>query len=67
VRTFRLIRDEDVSGVSGTGYIARGYAFFGLAFLRWIGEWPTLTIHWRGIKSVEAVHGHSGRTRIVWD
>lgn len=69
MRRFELHRDEDVSGVSGTGVVAEGVAFSGdgPVALRWTSEWPTSVVfHDRGIKSLEAVHGHNGRTRIVW-
>lgn len=69
MRRFELHRDEDVSGVSGTGLVAEGVAFSddGPVALRWISEWPTSVVfHDRGIESLEAVHGHNGRTRIVW-
>ena len=69
VRRFELHRDEDVSGVSGTGIVAEGVAFSdgGPVALRWTSEWPTSVVfHDRGEESLEAVHGHNGRTRIVW-
>lgn len=69
MRRFELHRDEDVSGVSGTGVVAEGVAFSdgGPVALRWTSEWPTSVVfHDRGVESLEAVHGHNGRTRIVW-
>ena len=67
-RAFLLVRDEDVTGVSGTGVVAEGVQFFdGTVALRWLGEWPTSVVfHDRGIEAVEHVHGHNGATRIVW-
>lgn len=67
-RTFVLVRDEDVTGVSGTGVVAEGVEFSdGVVALRWTSDWPTSVVfHERGMASVEAVHGHGGRTRIVW-
>lgn len=67
-RAFVLERDEDVSGVSGTGVVAQGVQFIdGTVALRWLSAWPTSVVfHDRGIEAVEAVHGHDGRTRIVW-
>lgn len=68
MRRFELHRDEDVSGVSGTGVVAEGVVFTdGPAVLRWTSEWPTSVVwHDRGVESVEQIHGHDGRTRIVW-
>jgi hypothetical protein len=65
---FELHRDTDVSGVSGTGVVAEGVEFSsGVVALTWLSEWPTSVVfHDRGIESVQAVHGHDGKTRIVW-
>lgn len=67
-RAFVLQRDEDISGVSGTGIVAGGVVFHdGTVALRWYSDWPTSVVfHERGIESVEKIHGHDGRTRIVW-
>jgi hypothetical protein len=69
VRTFRLVRTVDVSGVSGTGDVAEGVEFSdGTVALRWLSQWPTSVVfHDRGIEAVEAIHGHGGATRIVYD
>lgn len=68
MRRFQLHRDEDVSGVSGTGVVAEGVAFEGdVVAMRWLGGFPTSVVfHDRGVKSLQTVHGHDGRTRIVW-
>jgi len=67
-RRFELHRDEDVSGISGTGVVAEGVVFRdGVGSLRWLTEWPTSVVFYdRGAEAIEAVHGHNGRTRIVW-
>lgn len=68
LRRFELHRNEDVSGVSGTGVVAWGVEFpDGTVALRWNTDWPTSVVfHDRGVEAVEHVHGHSGATRIVW-
>jgi hypothetical protein len=68
MRAFVLVRDEDVTGISGTGIVAEGIEFTGgVVALRWLSEFPTSVVfHDRGMKSVEAVHGHGGLTRVVW-
>lgn len=68
IRRFVLERSEDVSGVSGTGIVAEGCVFSdGAVVMRWTSEWPTSVVwHDRGVESLEHVHGHNGRTRIVW-
>jgi hypothetical protein len=75
MRTFRLVRDHDVSGVSGTGTVAEGVEFSdGVVALRWIvppgnkgSGFPTSVVfHDNGMASVEQIHGHSGATRIEY-
>jgi hypothetical protein len=68
MRAFVLRRTEDISGVSGTGDVAEGAEFSdGTVSLRWLSANPTSVVfHDNGIASVEAVHGHSGATKIVW-
>lgn len=66
-RTFRLIRKEDPTGVSGTGHVADGVEFDdGTCVVRWHGEYPTTTLH-GSLASVERIHLHEGRTVLEWD
>jgi hypothetical protein len=67
-RRFVLERDVDETGVSGTGIVAEGVLFSNdVVALRWTSAWPTSVVfHDRGMAAVEAVHGHNGKTRIVW-
>lgn len=68
LRRFELHRDIDETGVSGTGVIAEGVVFSDdTVALRWLTDWPTSVVfHDRGMAAVEHVHGHGGKTRIVW-
>lgn len=62
--TFRLMRVQDFSGVSGVGHVANGYLWQDdLVVLAWLGPWPTFGVHLRGMRSVLAIHGHEGATR----
>lgn len=64
---FHLARDVDVSGVSGVGVVADGIEFpDGTCVIRWRGERQS-TVVWPSIADVEAIHGHGGATRIMWD
>ena len=71
-RTFTLYRDTDPTGISGTGEIAEGAIFTdGTAVLRWKPQ-PTRAAHsstavWPDIDSMLGIHGHDGKTRIIWD
>ena len=68
MRTFTLVRDHDVTGISGTGVVAEGVEFSdGTVALRWITGEHHSTVLWGSIASVEAIHGHGGATRVVFD
>lgn len=65
-RPFALYRIEDETGVSGTGVVAQGAVFEdGTVALRWLTERRSTAVY-ASIEDVEAVHGHGGRTRVVW-
>jgi hypothetical protein len=65
-RRFTLIRDIDETGVSGTGVIVEGIEFTdGTVALRWLTG-ATSTAVYDSIAAVETIHGHGGKTRIVW-
>lgn len=67
MRTFELHRTEDVTGASGTGIVAEGAVFDdGAVALRWIVGEHRSTVAWGSIEAVIAVHGHGGKTRLVW-
>jgi hypothetical protein len=66
MRRFRLYRKEDVTGVSGTGYVAEGCLFSnGKVAVTWRGKYPTVTAH-DSLESVEAIHLHAGLTVLEW-
>jgi hypothetical protein len=67
IATFHLLRLEDESGISGTGWVAEGAIFSnGWVVLIWPTDTPSLNFY-PSIDIVEAVHGHGGLTRIVYD
>jgi hypothetical protein len=67
IKTFRLVRKEDVSGVSGTGVVAEGVQFHdGQVVMSWFGQYHTIEVA-PNIESVTAIHGHGGKTVIQWD
>ena len=66
MRTFELHRAEDETGVSGVGIIAEGCRFSdGWCAMRWKNE-PRTTTLFPSIEVVEKIHGHGGKTKIVW-
>lgn len=67
MRTFKLIRKEDVSGVSGTGTVAEGVEFHdGQCVVSWFGKYHSIEVH-PNIETVMAIHGHQGKTEVVFD
>lgn len=63
---FALYRVEDVTGVSGRGNVAHGVQFAdGTVVIRWRGEDPS-TVVWGSLDAAMRVHGHDGKTKVVW-
>jgi hypothetical protein len=66
-RVFHLIRDEDHTGVSGTGIVAEGIVFStGRVALHWTASGLSSTALHDSLENLVAIHGHSGRTRVVF-
>ena len=67
MKMFYLVRKEDESGVSGTGRVAQGFVFDnGKVAVTWLSEHPSTTIY-DSIGEVRAIHGHEGKTEVVFD
>lgn len=67
VHRLHLERDEDVSGVSGTGVVAYGAEFpDGTIVLRWDTQIRS-TVFYDNVDDLLAIVGHGGRTRVVFD
>lgn len=66
MRIFVLKREEDESGVSGTGIVAEGIEFGnGKCVLSWRGEPNSMGV-FGDIAAVEKIHGHRGKTKVVF-
>lgn len=66
-RRFHLQRDQDATGTSGTGRVADGVVFVdGAAALRWRTAVSSTAVY-DSISDLEAIHGHGGLTRVVFD
>lgn len=66
MRLFRLLRLQDASGVSGVGVVAEGVEFSdGTAVLKWTTKLNCTGIY-RSVHELIAIHGHEGKTKIVW-
>ncbi len=61
---FVLVRDEDLTGVSGSGIVAEGIVFTsGQVVINWLRE-PFSTGLYQSLEDVIFVHGHGGRTKL---
>lgn len=68
MRTFNLVRHNDVTGISGTGVVAQGVEFDdGAVAMRWVVGEHRSTALWASIEAVVAIHGHGGATELVWE
>lgn len=66
MRRFNLVRNEDESGVSGTGTVAQGTEFDdGTCAMRWLTAKASTAVY-DSILDLEEIHGHGGKTVIEW-
>ncbi|MBI9050048.1 MAG: hypothetical protein JEZ00_11550 [Anaerolineaceae bacterium] len=64
MRRFILVREQDVTGVSGTGVVAEGAVFTdGLSVIHWLREPYAMGVY-QSLKDVMDVHGHEGGTEL---
>lgn len=62
---FMLVRNTDVSGVSGTGVVAEGVIFSnGVCMLQWRGEINS-RVSYDTPGDMMKVHGHGGATKLL--
>jgi len=67
MKIFYLKREEDESGISGTGRVAQGFVFDnGKVAVTWLSEHPSVTIY-DNIGEIHAVHGHGGKTTVEFE
>src|SRR5215216_1681018 len=65
-RRFVFLRDEDATGISGVGLVVMGVLYpDGRCHYRWMTEHQTDQMA-DSLDKLEVVHGHQGRTRIVF-
>ena len=67
MRTFKLKRNQDLSGVSGTGIVAEGVVLSdGECVLHWLSAFGSISIY-RTMDDLVRVHGHEGASEVVYD
>lgn len=65
-RRFFLKRKQDISGVSGVGYVAEGIQFSdGTCVLKWTTETSSMGIYHSHVELIH-IHGHGNATEIEW-
>jgi hypothetical protein len=65
-RRFYLDRQEDATGISGTGKVAEGVEFSdGSCAVRWLTRVRSI-VFYNSIADVDYIHGHNGATKITW-
>lgn len=66
MKLFYLSRIEDETGISGTGRVAEGVIFSdGRVALRWISKHRSTAIY-DNINDVLFIHGHNGKTELIF-
>lgn len=66
MRRFKVVREKDVTGVSGVGVVADGVEFDdGAVVIRWRGDHKS-TVIWDCLNDALMVHGHHGATWVEW-
>lgn len=66
MRRFLLHRRVDISGVSGTGFVAEGIEFSdGRVVLHWLTGGDGLAIY-PSLAEAQRIHGHNGATAFEW-
>jgi len=62
-----MVRDRDVSGISGTGKVLEGVEFTdGTVVVRWLSTYASTAVY-ANIDQFQTIHLHEGAGRIVWD
>jgi hypothetical protein len=66
-RRFHLVRNEDATGVSGTGIVARGIEFpSGYCLMQWVVPPAQSIAIYENVDDLIKIHGHSGKTLVEY-
>lgn len=67
MKRFWLERVEDISGTSGIGRVADGIVFSnGWCALHWLTKYTSVAFY-QSIAELEAIHGHNGSTKVIFE
>lgn len=65
-RLFHLVRQSDISGVSGTGVVAIGTEYpNGKCTISWLHEVSCIGVY-DSMSQLITIHGHEGRTTVAY-
>jgi hypothetical protein len=65
IQFYELHRDEDISGISGSGHVADAVVFHnGKCVVSWRGPKASIVVY-DSLEDAKAIHGHNGSTRFV--
>jgi hypothetical protein len=78
LQSFKLVRDQDVTGISGTGIVAIGCYFqlfdqdigqnsANIAIMQWLKAPKSTAWYTQGWEQIILIHGHKGKTKIIVD
>lgn len=66
MRRFNLVRNEDETGISGTGTVAQGIQFdTGRCAMAWLTSVSSIAVY-DSIEDLVKIHGHGGKTVVEW-
>lgn len=66
MKQFLLVRNEDETGISGTGVVAEGVEFsHGECVISWMTTHRSIGVY-PNIKELINIHGHAGKTVVEW-
>ena len=66
VKTFYLLRHEDINGLSGVGPVAVGVVFpNGQVVFQWTTYRNSIEIY-SSIENLIEIHGHEGKTEVIF-
>lgn len=66
MRLFVLVRNEDETGISGTGMVAEGVEFTdGRCAMRWLTKTASTGLY-DNIDQIVEIHGHGGKTEVIF-
>ena len=66
MRRFNLVRNEDETGISGTGNVAQGIQFdTGRCAMAWLTSVSSIAVY-DSIEDIVFIHGHNGKTLVEW-